>query len=134
MNTVSISLDAKKELTFAQNYCGTKGVLCGVFFLIMVMVLLLLHCFSDHPVAPGVAECLKQPKILCSLLFWILLLLVQAVANITAWEEMALHLFNYFLNIYSSFCLHQLPTTLKITASTILQYNITNSYFILNKA
>jgi hypothetical protein len=38
------------------------------------------------------------------------------------------------LNIYSSFCLHQLPTTLKITASTILQYNITNSYFILNKA
>jgi hypothetical protein len=99
----------------------------------MVMVLLLLHCLSDHPVAPGVAERLKQPKILCSLLFWILLLLVQAVANITAWEEIALYQFNYFLNIYLSFCLHQLPIALKITAPTSLQYNITNSSFNLNK-
>jgi len=129
----SIYIDAKKVLTFAQNYCGTKAVLCGVLFLIMVMTLLLLHCLSDHPVAPGVAECLKQPKILCSLLFWILLLLVQAVANITAWEEMELQRFNYFLNIYLSICLHQLPTALKITSSAILQYNISNSSFILNE-
>jgi hypothetical protein len=73
--------DAKYVPTLPQNDCGSHGVFCGLLILIMSVVVLLFQWLIDHSVAPGVAKCLKQPKILCSLLFWILLLQAQAVAN-----------------------------------------------------
>jgi hypothetical protein len=71
--------------------------------LIMIMMVLLFHWLGDHPVAPGVAKRLKQPKILCSLLYWILLLQAQAVANsLIAKEDRALNYYHYFLNLLLS--------------------------------